>query len=95
MKRIMLWGDTLSQAGKETMIKSVGQALPTNIMVVSKLPYSVCDDLTNLVTNFWWGKKEGKNESSLAYNQNAKATSASMTSASSTKHCSQDRPGGC
>ena len=56
----MAWGDTLSQAGKETLIKSVLQAIPTYIMGVFKLPYSVCDDLTRLVRNFWWGSKEGK-----------------------------------
>lgn len=59
-KRIMIWGDTLSQqAGKEVMIKAVAQALPTYLMGVFKLPFSVCDDLTRLVRNFWWGSKQG------------------------------------
>ena len=51
-KRIMAWGDTLSQAGKETLVKSVLQAIPTYIMGVLKWSCSVCDDFTWLVRNF-------------------------------------------
>jgi hypothetical protein len=29
-------------------------------MGVFKLPYSVCDDLTRLVRNFWWGSKQAQ-----------------------------------
>ena len=42
------------------MIKSVAQALPTYIMGVFKLPFSVCDDLTRMVRNFYWGLADGK-----------------------------------
>ena len=52
LKRIIAWGDTLSLAGKETMIKVVAQAIPTYIMGVFKLPMSVCDDLNRMVQNF-------------------------------------------
>ena len=41
-------------------IKSVAQALPTYIMGVFKLPFSVCDDLTRMVRNFYWGSETGK-----------------------------------
>jgi hypothetical protein len=58
-KRIMQWND-LSQGGKEIMIKAVAQALPTYIMGVFKLPMSVCDDLSKLIQNFWWGAERGK-----------------------------------
>jgi hypothetical protein len=55
----MLWGDGLpSQGGKEILIKAVAQAIPTYIMGVFRLPRSVCDDLTRLVRNFWWGSSE-------------------------------------
>jgi hypothetical protein len=40
---------------KEILIKAVAQATPTYIMGVFCLPRSVCDDLTRLVRNFWWG----------------------------------------
>lgn len=48
-----------SQAGKETMNKATAQAIPTYIMGVFKFPFLVCDDLTRLVRNFWWGSKKG------------------------------------
>ena len=60
LKRIIAWGDTLSLAGKEIMIKAVAQAIPTYIMGVFKLPMSVCDDLNRMVRNFWWGSVDGK-----------------------------------
>jgi hypothetical protein len=60
-KRLLMWGDGhLAQAGREVFIKSVAQALPTYLMGVFKLPFSVCDDLTKLVRNFYWGAKDGK-----------------------------------
>ncbi|XP_073363229.1 uncharacterized protein [Aegilops tauschii subsp. strangulata] len=60
LKRIIAWGDTLSLAGKEIMIKAIAQAIPTYIMGVFKLPMFVCDDLNRMVRNFWWGSAEGK-----------------------------------
>lgn len=60
-KRLIQWGDGfLAQPGREALIKSVAQALPTYIMGVFKLPYSVWDDLTRMVRNFYWGSKKGK-----------------------------------
>jgi hypothetical protein len=51
VKRLMMWGD-MSQGGKEILIKAVAQALPTFIMGVFKLPFSLCDDLTRLIREF-------------------------------------------
>jgi hypothetical protein len=59
VKQLMMWGD-LSQGGKEILIKVVAQALPTYIMGVFKLPFSLCDDLTRLIRDFWWGVERGK-----------------------------------
>ena len=60
-KRLVQWGDGyLAQPGREMLIKSVAQALPTYIMGVFKLPFSVCDDLTRMVRNFYWGAEKGK-----------------------------------
>jgi hypothetical protein len=58
-KRILQWGD-LSQGGKEIMIKAIAQALPIYFMAVFKLPMSVCDDLTKLIPDFWWGSERGR-----------------------------------
>jgi hypothetical protein len=50
----------MSTVAKETLIKAVGQALPTYIMSVFKLPLGVCDELTRLMREFWWGVENGK-----------------------------------
>jgi len=52
----------LSQVGKEILIKEVAQAIPTYIMSVFKLPDTICDDLTGMVCQFWWGQSNGKNK---------------------------------
>lgn len=60
-KRLIQWGDAwLAQPGREVLIKSVAQALPTYIMGVFKLLFFVCDDLTRMVRNFYWGSKRGR-----------------------------------
>lgn len=60
-KRLIQWGDGhLAQPGREVLIKSVVQALPTYIMGVFKLLFSVCDNLTRMVRNFYWGSDKGK-----------------------------------
>lgn len=59
-KRLLQWGDSfLSSGGKEVLIKAVIQAIPVYVMGVFKLPDSVCDDLTRLTRNFWWGADKG------------------------------------
>ena len=55
----------LSNAGKEILIKSVAQAIPSYIMSCFKLPDALCDDLVGLVRRFWWGQQE--NHSKLAW----------------------------
>jgi hypothetical protein len=60
-KRLIEWGDgLLAQSAREILIKAVAQALPTYVMAVYKLPMSVCDDLTRLIRNYWWGADRGK-----------------------------------
>ena len=42
------------------MIKAVAQAIPTYSMSCFKLPKGLCEHLTSLLRNFWWGYKDGK-----------------------------------
>ena len=59
-KRLIQWGEIyLSVGGKEFIIKAVIQAIPVYMMGLFKLPDSICDDLTNLTRNFWWGAGKG------------------------------------
>jgi len=63
--RIQGWMEQcLSSGGKEVLIKSVVQAIPTYSMACFKLPRGLCKHLTSLVRGFWWGSKEGKRKTS-------------------------------
>ncbi|KAG6730912.1 hypothetical protein I3842_01G104000 [Carya illinoinensis] len=48
----------LSVAGKEVLIKSVLQAIPTYTMGIFVLPKSITDRLDKLLRKFWWGFNE-------------------------------------
>ena len=50
----------LSKAGKEILIKAVAQAIPTYTMSCFKLPDTLCEELTSMIRNFWWGQKQDK-----------------------------------
>jgi len=41
------------------LIKSVAQALPTYIMSMFKIPLLLCDSLTSVIRDFWWGAEKG------------------------------------
>jgi hypothetical protein len=55
-KRINSWrGRSLSRAGKEVMIKSVLQAIPTYVMSIYLIPESTVKDIERMLNSFWWG----------------------------------------
>jgi hypothetical protein len=56
----MDWGDLLSQSAREVLIKAIAQAIPSYVMGVFKLPFSICDDLTKLICDYWWAVEKGK-----------------------------------
>jgi hypothetical protein len=45
----------LSRAGKEVMVKSVAQAIPTYVMSCFQLPMGVFENMRRPISNFWWG----------------------------------------
>ena len=55
----------LSAAGKEVLINAVAQAVPSYTMSCFKLPDNLCNDLTSMIRQFWWGQK--KDEKKLAW----------------------------
>jgi hypothetical protein len=60
-RRIQGWMEKcLSAGGKEMLIKSVVQAIPTYSMSCFKLPRGLCQHMDSLMRNFWWGSKDGK-----------------------------------
>ena len=57
-KKLAGWKEKLlSKAGKEVVIKVVAQAIPTYTMSCFKIPDSLCDKMTSMIQNFWWGRK--------------------------------------
>ncbi|CAN6570663.1 unnamed protein product [Malus baccata var. baccata] len=52
---------TLSQAGREVLIKAVAQTVPAYPMNLFKFPKTFCNDLDALISKFWWGQNEGEN----------------------------------
>ena len=55
-KKLAGWKEKLlSKVGKEILIKAVAQTIPTYTMSCFKVPDSLCDEMTSLIRNFWWG----------------------------------------
>lgn len=50
----MIKGHLLSEAGRELLIKVVGQSIHIYAMQCFLLPKYFCDDLNKMVTRFWW-----------------------------------------
>ena len=56
--RLQGWhGKLLSQDGKEVLIKTVAQAIPTFCMSSFLIPISLCQELERMMNSFWWGTK--------------------------------------
>jgi hypothetical protein len=55
------WSDRpVSRAGKETLLKSVIQAIPTFLMICFEIPISNCDSMRKSIGNHWWGMENEK-----------------------------------
>ena len=55
----------LSNRGKEVLIKAVAQAVPSYTMSCFKLPNRLCEEMTRMVRQFWWGQVN--NEKKVAW----------------------------
>lgn len=63
-KRTLSWdGKVISRAGKETLVKSIIQALPTYTMSVFLLPLKITKDLERSIERFWWNSKKNDSRS--------------------------------
>ncbi|WVZ55065.1 hypothetical protein U9M48_005778 [Paspalum notatum var. saurae] len=60
-KHVQGWNDKpLSRAGKEVLLKSVAQAIPTYVMSCFKLPDGIYEKMRATISNHWWGFEGGK-----------------------------------
>jgi len=56
-KRIQGWKEKLlSKAGKEVLIKSVAQAIPSYAMSCFDLTKTLCDAISSMIYRFWWAQ---------------------------------------
>ncbi|KAL0322804.1 UNVERIFIED_CONTAM: putative mitochondrial protein [Sesamum angustifolium] len=56
--RVIGWNEKfLSQAGKEVLIKSVLQAIPSYAMGCFKLPISLLQEIQSMIARFWWNNR--------------------------------------
>lgn len=57
------WKDKfLSQAGREILVKSVAQAIPSYCMSSFLLPSSLLVELQKMMNSFWWGSRQNVNK---------------------------------
>ena len=56
-KRVLGWKEKfISNAGREILIKTMAQAIPTYSMSLFKIPKSICDSINSLLARYWWGQ---------------------------------------
>ncbi|CAH9115614.1 unnamed protein product [Cuscuta epithymum] len=55
LKRIQSWNNRfLSKAGREIMLKTIIQAMPTYAMNVFLLPKELCSEIEGIMNGYWW-----------------------------------------
>lgn len=46
----------ISKAGREVLIKTVAQAVPTYSMSLFKIPQTIYDGINSALSKYWWGQ---------------------------------------
>ena len=46
----------ISKVGREILVKTVAQAIPTYSMGIFKIPKALCDTMNSTLAKYWWGK---------------------------------------
>ena len=57
VQRLKGWKEKfLSKAGREVLIKAIAQSIPTYAMNCFRLPKTWCDEISSLISSYWWGQ---------------------------------------
>ena len=63
-KRVIGWKEKhISKAGREVLIKTVIQAIPTYSMSMFKFSKKICDDIDSVLLQYWGGRLKMKEKS--------------------------------
>jgi hypothetical protein len=71
-RKIQQWsGKHLSKAGREVLIKSVAQSIPTYCMSTFLLPTTLGEEIQRMINSFWWGsnRRQGKGINWLSWDK--------------------------
>jgi hypothetical protein len=52
----------LSKAGKEIMIKAVGQTIPTFVVGCFDMTKCLCDQISSMICKFWWSQQDNQHK---------------------------------
>ena len=56
-KRVIGWKEKhISKVGREVLIKTVAQVIPTYSMNLFKIPKTICDGINSALSKYWWGQ---------------------------------------
>ena len=56
-KKVIGWKERLiSKAGREILIKTVAQVVPTYTMSIFNIPKQICEDINTILAWYWWGQ---------------------------------------
>ncbi len=59
VQRLKGWKENfLSKAGREVLIKEIAQSIPTYAMNCFRLPKIWCDEISSLISSYWWGQQK-------------------------------------
>ena len=66
IRKLSGWKEKLlSYGGREILIKSVAQAIPTSAINCFQLPKTLCTEMEGLIRKFWWGQRGDESKMSL------------------------------
>ena len=56
-KKVIGWKEKLiSKAGREILIKTVAQVVPTYTMSIFNIPKQIYEDINTILARYWWGQ---------------------------------------